>query len=177
MSMPNQTSARHSAGSPMGAGATDAVSLLTNDHADVAELFEAYEALVESEGGEDEKQALAERICALLTAHATIEEEIFYPACKGKIEDDLVQEAYVEHDGAKVMIAELLASDPDNEFYDAKVKVLSEMIEYHVKEEEQRVEGMFAQARKAGLDMDALGEQMASEKQQLIDGLIASLAR
>jgi flagellar basal body rod protein FlgF len=84
------------------------------------------------------------------------------------VEEDLLKEAYVEHDGAKVLIAEIEAGGPDDEFYDAKVKVLSEMIEHHVKEEEQRVEGMFAQARKAGLDMDALGEQMAAEKEQLI---------
>ena len=103
-----------------------------------------------------------------LTVHTKIEEDIFYPACEGKVEEDLLKEAYVEHDGAKVLIAEIEAGGPDDEFYDAKVKVLSEMIEHHVKEEEQRVEGMFAQARKAGLDMDALGDQMAAEKEQLI---------
>ncbi len=103
-----------------------------------------------------------------LTVHTKIEEDIFYPACEGKVEEDLLKEAYVEHDGAKVLIAEIEAGGPDDEFYSAKVKVLSEMIEHHVKEEEQRVEGMFSQARKAGLDMDALGEQMATEKAQLI---------
>jgi hypothetical protein len=98
---------------------------------------------------------LAEQICMELTVHTKIEEDIFYPACEGKVEEDLLKEAYVEHDGAKVLIAEIEAGGPDDEFYDAKVKVLSEMIEHHVKEEEQRVEGMFSQARKAGLDMDA----------------------
>jgi hypothetical protein len=103
-----------------------------------------------------------------LTVHAKIEEDIFYPACEGKVEDDLVKEAYVEHDGAKILIAEIEAGGPDDAFYDAKVKVLSEQIEHHVKEEEQRAEGMFAQAKKAGLDMDSLGEQMAAEKADLL---------
>jgi hypothetical protein len=97
-----------------------------------------------------------------------IEEEIFYPACTGKIEDDTVHEAYVEHDGAKVIIAELQKASPDNEFYDAKVKVLSELIKHHVHEEELRSEGMFAQAREAGLDMDALGERLTERKQELM---------
>ena len=89
--------------------------------------------------------------------HCTIEEEIFYPACKEAVEEDQMNEAYVEHDGAKVMIAELLASSPDQQFYDAKMKVLSEEIKHHVKEEEAPGDGVFAQARKAGLDMVALG--------------------
>ncbi len=99
--------------------------------------------------------------------HATIEEEIFYPACDGKVEDDLLKEAYVEHDGAKLLIAEILAGEPSDEFYDSKVKVLQEQIEHHVEEEEKRMEGLFSQARKAGLDMDALGAELAARKQEL----------
>ena len=143
----------------------DAVALLKADHRKVAGLFEDFEKATQA----NRKQALAQQICLELKIHTIIEEEIFYPACEGKIDEDLLAEAYVEHDGAKVLIAEIEAGGPDDEFYDAKVKVLSEMIEHHVKEEEQRVEGMFSQARKAGLDMDALGEQMADEKKQLID--------
>ena len=142
----------------------DAVALLKADHRKVEGLFASFEAAK----GDGKKKALAEQICMELTVHAKIEEDIFYPACEGKVEEDLLKEAYVEHDGAKVLIAEIEAGGPDDEFYDAKVKVLSEQIEHHVKEEEQRVDGMFAQARKAGLDMDALGEQMAAEKAQLI---------
>jgi hemerythrin superfamily protein len=142
----------------------DAVALLKADHRKVEDLFAKFEA-AKADG---RKKALAEQICMELTVHTKIEEDIFYPACEGKVEEDLLKEAYVEHDGAKVLIAEIEAGGPDDEFYDAKVKVLSEMIEHHVKEEEQRVEGMFSQARKAGLDMDALGEQMAAEKAQLI---------
>ena len=141
----------------------DAVALLKQDHRKVEELFADFEKA----GGDSRKQKLAEQICLELSVHAAIEEEIFYPACKGKVEDDLLKEAYVEHDGAKVLIAEILAGEPSDEFYDSKVKVLKEEIEHHVEEEEKRMEGLFAQARKAGLDMDALGEELAARKEQL----------
>ncbi len=141
----------------------DAVALLKADHRKVEDLFAKFEAAK----GDGKKKALAEQICMELTVHTRIEEDVFYPACEGAIEEDVLNEAYVEHDGAKVLIAEIEAGGPDDRFYDAKVKVLSEMIKHHVKEEEQRVEGMFAQARKAGLDMDALGTRMAAEKKEL----------
>lgn len=148
----------------------DAVALLKADHRKVAGLFADFEAAK----GDGKKKALAEQICLELTVHTKIEEDVFYPACEGAIEEDLLKEAYVEHDGAKVLIAEIEAGGPDDDFYDAKVKVLSEMIEHHVEEEEKRVEGMFSQARKAGLDMDSLGEKMAAEKQQLTAAYKAS---
>jgi hemerythrin superfamily protein len=147
----------------------DAVALLKSDHRKVEELFAKFEAAK----GDGAKKALAEQICMELTVHTKIEEDIFYPACEGKVEEDLLKEAYVEHDGAKVLIAEIEAGGPDDEFYDAKVKVLSEQIAHHVEEEEKRVEGMFSQARKAGLDMDALGEAMAAEKKQLTDSYVS----
>ena len=142
----------------------DAIALLKADHRKVEDLFAKFEAAK----GDGKKKALAEQICMELSVHTKIEEDVFYPACEGAVEEDLLQEAYVEHDAAKVLIAEIEAGGPDDAFYDAKVKVLSEMIEHHVGEEEQRVEGMFAQARKAGLDMDGLGAKMAAEKEQLI---------
>ncbi len=142
----------------------DAIALLKADHRKVEGLFEKFEAAK----GKSEKEALAKQICTELTVHTIIEEEIFYPACKGKTEEALLDEAYVEHDGAKVLIAQIEAGGPDEEFYDAKVKVLSEEIEHHVGEEEKPAEGLFAQARKAGLDMDALGQQMAARKQELL---------
>ena len=142
----------------------DAIALLKADHRKVETLFEKFEKAKDAAT----KKSLAQQICTELSVHTAVEEEIFYPACTGKIEEDLVKEAYVEHDGAKVMIAEILASGPGDDFYDAKVKVLSEDIKHHVKEEEARVEGMFAKARAAGLDMDALGEQMAARKEQLL---------
>ena len=136
---------------------------LKADHRKVEDLFEEFEAA----------RATAEEDAGRADLHGAdapyqIEEDIFYPACEGKVEEDLLKEAYVEHDGAKVLIAEIEAGGPDDEFYDAKVKVLSEMIKHHVEEEEKRVEGMFSQARHAGLDMDSLAEQMAAEKQQLM---------
>jgi hypothetical protein len=142
----------------------DAIALLKADHRKVEALFEKFEKAK----SDPAKKSLVQEICTELSAHTAIEEEIFYPACTGKIEEDLVKEAYVEHDGAKVMISELLSSEPGDDFYDAKLKVLSEEIKHHVKEEEARSEGMFAQARAAGLDMDALGEEMAARKKELL---------
>jgi len=142
----------------------DAIALLKADHRKVEGLFSQFETAK----GAEKKQALVRQICTELTVHTAIEEEIFYPACRGQIEEGLLKEAYVEHDGAKVLIAELEASQPDEEFYDAKVKVLSEQIEHHVHEEEMRSEGMFSQARAAGLDMDQLGARMAARKQALL---------
>jgi hypothetical protein len=143
----------------------DAIALLKADHRSVEELFEKFEKA----SGDGRKQTLAEEICLELSVHAQIEEEIFYPACEGKVEEDLLKESYVEHDGAKVLIAEIIKGSPSDEFYDAKVKVLQEEIEHHVEEEERRMEGLFAQARKAGLDMDSLGEQLAARKQELTE--------
>ena len=142
----------------------DAIALLKADHRKVEELFEQYEKARST----DKKLALAKEICTELTVHTIIEEEIFYPACAGKVEEDSMNEAYVEHDGAKVLIAEIEGSDPGQTFYDAKVKVLSEEIKHHVKEEERPSEGVFAQARAAGLDMDALGAKLAARKKELL---------
>ena len=141
----------------------DAIALLKADHRKVEGLFASCQAAKSA----TKKKALAEQICLELTVHTHIEEDIFYPACEGGIDDDLWHEAYVEHDGATVTIAEIEAGNPGDEFYDAKVKVLSEMIKHHVKEEEKRAQGMFAQARSAGLDIEALGAQITAEKKQL----------
>ncbi|MDB5677113.1 hemerythrin domain-containing protein, partial [Sphingomonas bacterium] len=141
----------------------DAIALLKADHRSVEELFEKFEGAK----GDGAKEKIARQICLELTVHAQIEEEIFYPACEGKIEEDLLKEAYVEHDGAKVLIAEIEAGGPGDEYYDAKVKVLSEQIEHHVEEEEARMEGMFIQARTAGLDMVELGVLLRARKEEL----------
>jgi len=143
----------------------DAIALLKQDHRAVEELFEKFEKA----SGDGRKQKLAEEICLELSDHAQIEEEIFYPACEGKVDEDLLKESYVDHDGAKVLIAEIMNGAPSDEFYDAKVKVLQEEIEHHVEEEEKRMEGLFAQARKAGLDMDALGEELGARKAALTE--------
>jgi hypothetical protein len=140
----------------------DAIALLTADHRKVEALFEKYES------ARAKKADIARQICMELTIHTMIEEEIFYPACReGGADSDIMNEANVEHDGAKTLIAELENGSPDDEFYDAKVKVLSEEIKHHVKEEEKRG-GIFTEARKAGLDLDALGEQMAARKEELM---------
>jgi hypothetical protein len=144
--------------------APDAIALLKADHRKVEDLFAKFEKASSS----DRKQELAKQICLELTVHAQIEEEIFYPACEGAVEEDLLKEAYVEHDGAKVLIAEIEAGSPADEFYDSKVKVLSELIEHHVEEEEKRVEGMFSQARHAGVDVDQLGLDLAARKEELM---------
>ena len=141
----------------------DAIALLKEDHRTVEDLF----AQFEKAGGDNRKQKLAQQICLELSIHAKIEEEIFYPACEGKVDEDLLKEAFVEHDGAKLLITQIMEGGPDDDFYDAKVTVLQEQIEHHVEEEEKRMEGMFSQARKAGLDMEALGLELATRKQQL----------
>ena len=147
----------------------DAVALLKADHRKVEDLFAKFEKTKAA----DKKQRLAQEICKELTVHTLIEEEIFYPACRGEIKDETVSEAYVEHDGAKMLIAELEAGSPEDDFYDAKMKVLSEEIKHHVKEEEMRSEGMFAQAKAAGLDLEDLGERMAARKKELIGQIAA----
>ncbi|MHA4835976.1 hemerythrin domain-containing protein [Sphingopyxis sp. MSC1_008] len=142
---------------------TDATHILAADHRTVEGLFEEFEKATSS----DRKAKLAAQICTELKIHAQIEEEVFYPALRGKIDDDLLNEAYVEHDGAKVLINDIEASGPDDEFFDAKVTVLSEEIKHHVKEEEKQQDNMFQQARAADVDLEALGEQMLARKEQL----------
>jgi Hemerythrin HHE cation binding domain len=142
----------------------DALKLLSEDHRKVEDLFEQFEKA----SGEGRKEKIARQICTELKIHAMIEEEIFYPALEGKIEEDALKEAYVEHDGAKVLINEIEAGSPDDEFYDAKVKVLQEEIEHHVEEEEKQRGNIFQQARAADVDLEALGEQMAARKAELM---------
>lgn len=144
--------------------AQDAIALLKADHRKVEDLFSEYE----SAKGAAAKRKLAEQICLELTVHTQIEEEIFYPACKGKVEGDLLDESHVEHDGAKVLIAEIENGKPSDDYYDAKVTVLAEQIKHHVHEEEAFLKGLFAQARRTDLDLDALGEHLAARKQELV---------
>jgi len=145
---------------------TDAISLLKADHRQVEEWFGAFEKARD----DSRKKDLAGKICNALTVHTQIEEEIFYPAFIEATEDeDMHHEAVVEHDGAKKLIAQIEASGPDDDYYDAKVKVLSEMIKHHVKEEEQRG-GMFAEAKQSDMDLEELGRQMAARKAELMSG-------
>jgi hemerythrin superfamily protein len=140
----------------------DALTLLKEDHRAVEKLFKEFE----NAKGDGRKEKLARQICFELTVHATIEEEIFYPACKGKIDEDKLKEAYVEHDAAKLLIAEIEAGNGEgDDYFDAKVQVLGEQIDHHVKEEEDE---LFPEVRKADIDTKALGEQIAARKQELM---------
>ena len=141
---------------------TDAIAMLKADHRKVEELFEKFES-----ARNGSKQKLAQQICDELKIHTILEEEIFYPALRDKIEEDTLNEAYVEHDGAKVLINDIMAGGPDDAFYDAKVKVLSEEIKHHVKEEEKRG-GIFSGARAAEMDLAALGQKLAARKEELM---------
>jgi hypothetical protein len=140
-----------------------AVTLLKQDHREVEGWFDDYEQL----DADAEKLALFNKIALALKVHTTIEEEIFYPEERGDVEDDMLDEAYVEHDGAKKLIAEIEAMKPADEYYDAKVKVLGEYIKHHVKEEEQPG-GIFAQAKRGDEDLDAMGERMKARKAELM---------
>ncbi|PZR37154.1 hemerythrin domain-containing protein [Caulobacter segnis] len=140
-----------------------AIRLLKQDHREVEKMFDEYEQL-ESDA---EKLELFNQIALALKVHTQIEEEILYPESRGEVEDDLIDEAYVEHDGAKKLIAEIEAMKPGQEFYDAKVKVLGEYIKHHVKEEEQPG-GFFAQAKKGDEDLEAIGERMKARKEELM---------
>lgn len=144
----------------------DAIALLKEDHRKVEKLFKEFEEAK----GEGRKERLAHDICLKLSVHSAIEEEIFYPACEGKVDEELLKESYVEHDSAKLLIAEIDAGEGESdEFFDSKVKVLQEQIEHHVEEEEKPKSGLFAQARDAELDMDALGEKLSARKEELTE--------
>lgn len=139
----------------------DALALLRSDHQLVQDLFQQYEKA----RGDSRKAELAERICTELAIHAKIEEEIFYPAVREAIgDDDLMDEALVEHQGAKDLIAQLQKASPADPLFDAKVKVLSEYVKHHVKEEQNE---MFKEVRKKKLDLKALGEQLQARKSEL----------
>jgi hemerythrin superfamily protein len=142
--------------------------MLMADHKEVKAMFKEFEALKEKDDADDEKADLVGRICAALTIHATVEEEIFYPAVREAIDDeDLMDEADVEHASAKDLIAQLESASPGDDHYDAKVTVLGEMIEHHVKEEEGK---MFPKARKA-IDIDEIGAELSDRKAELTEEL------
>ncbi len=142
----------------------DAIKLLKDDHREVEGWFEEFK---NTKSG-SKKQKLAKQICTALRVHTQIEEEILYPACReAGLEEDMMDEADIEHDTAKKLIEEIEAGKPGDDHWDAKVKVLSEMIQHHVKEEEER-NGMFAKAKKADLDLKQLGAEMQARKDELM---------
>jgi hypothetical protein len=143
-----------------------AIRLLVDDHKQVHGLFQQYKKLVKAEAEADERRPLAEEICMLLTVHATIEEEIFYPAARAAdVDSDLLDEAEVEHASAKALIAQIRDMSGDDDLYDAKVTVLGEYIDHHVEEEQDE---MFPKCRKSSMDLKGLGAQLAERKAQLM---------
>jgi hypothetical protein len=142
---------------------TDAIMLLKNDHREVEDLF----AQFEKASGQDKKWQIAQQICNELKIHSMLEEEIFYPATEEAVEEELYNEAFVEHDGAKVLINDIMESGGQGEFFEAKVKVLSEEIKHHVEEEEKPNDGYFAQVRDSDVDVKALLEPIMARKQEL----------
>ena len=143
----------------------EAIAQLTADHARVKKLFKQYERLAKADAPDKQKQELATVICTELTAHATAEEEIFYPAARAAIDKvELVDEADIEHASAKDLIAQIEASSPSDDHYDAKVKVLGEYIDHHVQEEENE---MFPKVRRAKVDTVSLGAQIAARKEEI----------
>jgi hemerythrin-like domain-containing protein len=144
---------------------SDALALLRADHTAVRALFDQYEKT----RSEDRKAALAEQICNELTVHAQIEEEIFYPAAREALrQEDLIDEAAVEHSSAKWLIAQIMDASVGDDQFDAKVKVLGEYINHHVKEEQNE---MFPQVKKTRLDLKALGEQLQARKMELMESM------
>jgi hemerythrin superfamily protein len=145
--------------------ANNAIAMLTADHREVEELFEQFEKLTDR--AKARKKKIADQICTALTVHTQIEEEIFYASVREEIGEaaDLLDEAEVEHASAKDLVMQIQEMDPDDELYDAKVKVLSEQIAHHVEEEEKE---LFPKVKKSELDLDALGEEMAMRKDELM---------
>jgi hemerythrin superfamily protein len=142
--------------------AQEATALLKADHKVVSLLFEQYESAKSA----TKKKAIVAQICTELTVHAQIEEEIFYPQVKAALKDkELIPEATVEHATLKELIAQIEEGEPDDEMYDAKVKVLSEYVKHHVKEEQNEI---FPKAKASKLDMYALGEQLTQRKEELL---------
>jgi hemerythrin superfamily protein len=147
----------------------DAVTLLSADHAEVKQLFERYRQLVEGSADEDRRGQLAGEICSALTVHAEIEEDIFYPAMREALDDELLlDQAEVENAAARELIEQIESMDPGDALYDAKVLVLGEYIDHHVQEEENEI---FPQAEKSGIDLDMLGADLGERKRELMSEL------
>jgi hemerythrin superfamily protein len=156
----------HKATPKSNAKQTDAVEILKSDHREVEGLFEEFEAL--KDGSSTKKAAVVRKICAALIVHAAIEEEIFYPALReADVDADIMDEADIEHAGAKALIGQLEEMEPGDDHYDAKVKVLGEYIKHHVKEEEAE---MFRAARASQVDLETLATELSDRKAELNAG-------
>ena len=170
---PAKKSSSSSSSRSSSTGARDALALLKADRKEVNGLFKEYEKMAEAEADAEERQTLAEQICDMLTVHATIEEEIFYPAAReSEVDSDLLDEAEVEHASAKDLIAQIKGMSPDDELYDAKVKVLGEYVNHHVEEEEGE---MFPKCRKAKMDIATLGMELETRKSSLMEEMAGGI--
>ncbi len=144
----------------------DATALLQRDHREVQRLFKQYRKLADNEGPAADRESLAQRICLMLSVHAAIEEELFYPAARtAEVKAALLDEAEVEHDSAKELIAQIRGMQPDDALYDAKVIVLGEYVNHHVEEEEEE---MFPKCRKSDMDLVTLAAELATRKEELM---------
>ena len=145
----------------------DILQMLMAEHREVKAMFQQYQKLADAAADGDERMLLASQICVALALHTQIEEEILYPAARDTLtqDEDMVDEAYVEHAGAKNLIAQIKTMTSDQPLYDAKVKVLGEYIDHHVREEESE---FFPKLRKTGLDLEAMGERMVERKKSLM---------
>jgi hemerythrin superfamily protein len=151
-----------------GGGGTDAITLLKKDHDDVSRMFEEFET-----ADEDRKFELAAEICQALTVHATIEEEIFYPQARETIDaEDLMMEAEVEHDSAKYLIDRIQDGEVDEVQLSAMIKVLKEYVSHHINEEQRK---MFPRVKRAGLDLEAIGRELAERKAELESDLASAV--
>ncbi len=146
-------------------GPQDALELLKSQHDEVKDMFDKFEEL--GERANVSKKKLANEICEALIMHTSIEEEIFYPALRktSKEMEDMLDEAFVEHASAKDLIAQVQEMEPDEDYYDAKVKVLGEYVSHHVEEEEEE---MFPKVRKLDLDLQAMGAEMAARRDEIL---------
>ena len=172
--MPAQrTGTRRAPTAPSAAAAPDATRLLADDHRQVHALFEDYRKLAESGASGEERRPLAEEICTLLTVHAAIEEEIFYPAARAAgVDASVLDEAEVEHASAKDLIAQIRDIEADAPLYDAKVRVLGEYIDHHVGEEEDE---LFPKCRDSAMDLNDLGIRIAARKDELMGEMTEGL--
>ncbi|MFL6697030.1 MAG: hemerythrin domain-containing protein [Vitreoscilla sp.] len=144
----------------------DAVDLLANDHDEIAELFDRYEALAADGAPAEERRELAEELCTLLLVHSAIKEEIFYPAAREVLDEEyLIDEAMVAQDGARSLIDDIQAGDPTEPRYDAQVRILHELLTQHF--EEERTE-LFPRVRKTSLDLEEIGAEMAARQEVLM---------
>ncbi len=152
----------------------DAVDVLDADHIAVEKLFTAYKKLCDNDASADEKSELAAQICKELTVHAQVEEEIFYPEVREAIDGEaLLNEAEVEHATAKDLIAQISEMSPDDDLFDARVTVLGEYIDHHVKEEREEI---FVKARKSKLDLVAMADELSQRKMELLEDYEAEKA-